>query len=338
MQAVFTLFKKCCWLLTPRHVAHGGDTQERRRAAKERKKQREADAVAAAQANVEREARDALALAAAAAGALALPPRDMCEYTRRAACGCPIGLSFPVAAADGVRVGAPGSRSKATSLLESARAAERSAREERAAAAERRFGAMALGGGGARGGSGGATGSRDGAGPSVRQQQPPAAVPWGSGSIAGGPAAATAAGVSQAPAFGGDHAPAPAFGSAAPAFGAAAGAPPHAAVDLSETATSALLARVTPEQAALLCRILSNAAEHPGDAKFRRLRLSNAKVADALLASGAMDGLLRAHFDWTLEAEGDALDVFAVQAEAAVRTHAPAMLRTAARLKTAAGS
>jgi hypothetical protein len=229
-----------------------------------------------------------------------------------------------------------GSRSKATSLLENARAAERAAREERAAAAERRFGALGLGGAGPRGGSGGAAGAGDGGGP--RSQQTAPAVPWGSGSIAGGPAAAAAPqeGVANGAPFG--SAAAPAFGSAAPAFGAAAATActqPAASDAASEAATSALLSCVTADQASLLCRILANAAEHPGDAKFRRLRLSNPKVADALLASGALDGLLRPCFGWALEAEGSA-DACAVQTEAAVRAHAPAMLRAAARLQATA--
>jgi len=203
---------------------------------------------------------------------------------------------------------ASGSRSKATSLLESARAAERAAREQRAAAAERRFATLGVGGGGGDGRAG--------------ASQTPATVPWGTGSIAGGPVAAAAAG-----------APADAvkpFGSAAPAFGGAAASPP--VTDEDDAAVAALLERATPAQARLLHRILSNAAENPGDAKLRRLRLSNPKVADALLTSGALHGLLQPRFAWALEAGDGADDEFAVQSEAAVRAHTPAMLRAAARL------
>ena len=118
------------------------------------------------------------------------------------------------------------------------------------------------------------------------------------------------------------------FGSAAPAFGGVAAAPPPTA-DEADAAVAVLLARVKPEQARLLHRILSNAAEHPEDGKLRRLRLSNPKVADALVASGALETLLMPRFAWALEA-GD--EQFAVQSEAAARLHAPAMLRAAARL------
>ncbi len=118
------------------------------------------------------------------------------------------------------------------------------------------------------------------------------------------------------------------FGSAAPAFGGAPAEPPPA-VGEDDAAVAALLARATPAQARLLHRILSNAAENPADAKLRRLRLSNPKVADALVASGALDSLLVPRFGWALEA-GD--DEYAVQSEAAARLHAPAMLRAAARL------
>jgi hypothetical protein len=118
------------------------------------------------------------------------------------------------------------------------------------------------------------------------------------------------------------------FGSAAPAFGSVAAVPPPAVSD-DDAAVTALLARVTPDQARLLHRILTNAAEHPEDGKLRRLRLSNPKVADALVSSGALDMLLRPRYAWALET-GD--EQFAVQSEAAVRLHAPAMLRAAARL------
>lgn len=118
------------------------------------------------------------------------------------------------------------------------------------------------------------------------------------------------------------------FGSALPAFGGVTAAPPPSAVE-ADAAVAALLARVKPEQARLLHRILSNAAEHPEDGKLRRLRLSNPKVADALVASGALETLLMPRFAWALEA-GD--EQFAVQSEAAARLHAPAMLRAAARL------
>ena len=118
------------------------------------------------------------------------------------------------------------------------------------------------------------------------------------------------------------------FDSAAPAFGSAAAEPPPSAGE-DDAAVAALLERATPAQARLLHRILSNAAESPADAKLRRLRLSNPKVADALVTSGALHSLLIPRFAWALES-GD--DEFAVQSEAAVRLHAPAMLRAAARL------
>ena len=219
-------------------------------------------------------------------------------------------VSAPAAtAADAMRDVALGSRSKATSLLESARAAERAAREQRAAAAERRFAALGVGGGGGDS----RAGSRLGA------PQAPAPVPWGTGSIAGGPVAAAA---------GGAPAAVTPFGSKAPAFGSAP-AEPAATVAEDDAAVAALLERATPAQARLLHRILSNAAENPADAKLRRLRLSNPKVADALVASGALHSLLVPRFAWALE-QGD--EDFAVQSEAAARLHAPAMLRAATRL------
>ena len=213
--------------------------------------------------------------------------------------------------ADARRYFASGSRSKATSLLESARAAERAAREQRAAAAERRFAALGVGDGNGV--------SRSGT--RLDAPQAPAAVPWGAGNIAGGSVVAAAAAAAGTPA-------ALKFGSAAPAFGNAAAAPQPTAVE-EDAAVAALLARVTPDQARLLHRILTNAAEHPEDGKLRRLRLSNPKVADALVSSGALDTLLIPRYAWALEA-GD--EQFVVQSEAAVRLHAPAMLRAAARL------
>ena len=192
-------------------------------------------------------------------------------------------------------------------MLESARAAERAAREQRAAAAERRFATLGVGGGGGD--------SRTGARLDVPQA--PAAVPWGAGNIAGGSVAAAAAAAPSAVKF----------GSTAPAFGSPAAVPPPTGDD--DAAVGALLARVKPEQARLLHRILSNAAEHPEDGKLRRLRLSNPKVADALVASGALETLLVPRFAWALEA-GD--ELFAVQSEAGARLHSPAMLRAAARL------
>ena len=128
--------------------------------------------------------------------------------------------------------------------------------------------------------------------------------------------AATAAGVTP-------------FGNTAPAFGSAPAAEPRATADEDDVAVAALLERATPAQARLLHRILTNAAESPADTKLRRLRLSNPKVADALLASGALHSLLVPRFGWALEA-GE--DEFAVQSEAAARSHAPAMLRAATRL------
>ena len=137
------------------------------------------------------------------------------------------------------------------------------------------------------------------------------------------PGAPPAGGVSAPAVFGGAAA-APVFGAPAPAVA------PSPAPDASGAAVTALLARATASQAALLARILGNVCDSPGDAKLRRLRLGNPKVADALLASGALDGLLAPCFGWARE--GDADDAFAAQSEAAARQHAAAMRRATERL------
>jgi len=145
-------------------------------------------------------------------------------------------------------------------------------------------------------------------------------VPWGSGSIAGGGGPGAAQQLSS-------PAPAPGLfgGACQPAFG-----------DACDAALARLLPRLSAAQAAVLSRLLANAGGSPGEPKFRRLRLCNPKVADALVASGALAELLLPCFAWTLQEEQGLPEALAVQSDEAALLHAPAMLRTAVRLQAAA--
>jgi len=90
---------------------------------------------------------------------------------------------------------------------------------------------------------------------------------------------------------------------------------------------------LSPEQASVLAKVLGNAGAHPGEPKYRQLRLSNARVADALVASGALHGLLLPCLGWQLAADDAGLpDSLAVLPADAAQLHAPAMLRAAKRL------
>ena len=96
-----------------------------------------------------------------------------------------------------------------------------------------------------------------------------------------------------------------------------------------------MLARgLTAAQAGVLCTVLGNAGRSAGkEAKFHRLRLSNAKVADALVASGALRHLLLPSLGWTLEADEEGLpDAIAAQSPSDGARFAGEMLAAAARI------
>jgi hypothetical protein len=96
--------------------------------------------------------------------------------------------------------------------------------------------------------------------------------------------------------------------------------------------------RASPGSAAVLATVLRNAATQPGEAKFRRLRLSNAKVAEAVVASGALRELLLPCFGWALQAdEAGTAEGVAVQSDAALRLCAREMLLAAERLTAGGG-
>ena len=121
----------------------------------------------------------------------------------------------------------------------------------------------------------------------------------------------------------------------APARQPAAG-PSAVSVSLADGALALLLGRITQGQAALLSKILGNAGASPGEPKFRQLRLANARVADALLASGALHTLLLPCLGWELAAdEAGQPDSLAVLPAAAAHLHAPVMLRAAKQLAEA---
>ena len=83
---------------------------------------------------------------------------------------------------------------------------------------------------------------------------------------------------------------------------------------------------MSPTQAGVLAKLLANVAGQPGEAKYRRLRLSNPKVADAVVATGALASVLPS-FGWSLGPEDDGTpDAVAVISEEQARKHAPAML------------
>jgi PUB domain len=99
----------------------------------------------------------------------------------------------------------------------------------------------------------------------------------------------------------------------------------------------AALARVlqacNSSQAAVLARVLANVASQPGEAKYRRLRLGNAKVAEAVVATGALAHLLVPYFGWTMEADDEGTpDAVAVQSAEAAEQHAQSMQQCAQRL------
>ena len=84
---------------------------------------------------------------------------------------------------------------------------------------------------------------------------------------------------------------------------------------------------MSPAQAAVLARLLANVAGQPGEAKYRRLRLSNPKVSDAVVATGALASLLVPCLGWTLEPDDDDTpDAVAAISEEQAGKHADAML------------
>jgi hypothetical protein len=98
--------------------------------------------------------------------------------------------------------------------------------------------------------------------------------------------------------------------------------------------TQLLAGGLSAAQATVLSTLLGNAGRSAGkESKFHRLRLSNAKVSDALVASGALHQLLLPHLGWTLEAdEHGQPDALAVQSQAEASRFAGEMIAAAARL------
>ena len=92
---------------------------------------------------------------------------------------------------------------------------------------------------------------------------------------------------------------------------------------------------MSPAQAGVLAKLLANVAGQPEEAKYRRLRLSNPKVADAVVATGALASLLLPCLGWSLGPEDDGTpDAVAVTSEEQARKHAPAMLACVQLLQT----
>jgi len=190
---------------------------------------------------------------------------------------------------------APGARSSAAALLTAAADAQRQAREARAAAAERRLASLGISGGGSRGGDGTA----------------------GTSSTRSEPSATT-----------GSEPKTDKVASATRASAVHLGTPPSVGAALAR-----VLQACNSSQAAVLARVLANVASQPGDARYRRLRLSNAKVADAVVATGALAHLLVPCFGWTMEADDEGTpDAVAVQSAEAAEQHAQAMQQCAQRL------
>ena len=287
----------------------------------------------------EAEARDAAAAAAAASGAV----RPLFLFSPTFPPHFSPLSSHPISLSLNPTRFSPGTGGKAAALLGAARAKEAAAREARAAAAERRFGgaqnntaqqpqrhaaAPAAGaappGGGGGGVCGGGRVAAGGGGGGDAPQQTAAAL---SSSVTAAAAAASPP-PSAAAIFGTAASRAPAFGShpqpsatPTPTPSAAASASASASSSAAAAAAAAALASsplLTASRAGILSRVLSNVAAHPRDPKFRRLRLDNPKVADSIVDSGALDGLLIACLGWRLDEAGASV----VVAEGDAVTHA----------------